>query len=638
MKLFEPVTIRSLTLKNRIVLAPMARTAFVGSKRARAYFGELALGGVGAITVGGTSPNVFVSDDYWGHPGGAAEFIQRVKALPEAIHGDGASIGVQLLHANRWPDRGPARGDGEPVAPSSRIEGDPPTVAGLIQTGDRLRELTCEEIEYIVDAFGRAAAAVKEAGFDFVQLHLSHGYMPNQFFSPFHNRRRDRYGGDLKGRMRFGIECITTMRQAIGDDYPLFCNLGVEERLAGGITLGDSLEYAVQLVKAGVDVMAVDIAESVPNLSPTSDYPMGTFAHLAEAVKHHVNVPVIALGRINTPEVAEAILASGKADMISIGRQLIADPYWPDKAKEGRIDEIVPCVSCNRCHDGIELRCTVNPAASREEEYRIVPAEKPKRVWVIGGGPGGMEAARVAALRGHQVTLFERSDRLGGQLNLVGVLSHRDVIRKLAGYLAHQVEKVGVEVKLNNEVNAQAVVDGKPEVVVLATGATAFVPDISGVDRDSVVLADDVLAGRREVGDDVAVIGGNQVGCDVALFLAENGKRVTLVARTPVIAPGIIPWQRPPLLGKLVARGVTMLTGVREEWITETGLDIIDTDGERQTIKVDSIVLAAGRKPEDSLARILTGKVAALYSIGDCVEPRDMREAIADGARIGREI
>ncbi len=572
------------------------------------------------------------------HPGGARKFVESLRILTDAVHEAGAKIGIQLLQSNRWPSGDSGITHGELVGPSARIEADPPTLAGMLKAGDRVRELTTQEIETIIDRFAGAAAGVREAGFDFVELHLTHGYFNCQFFSPFHNRRKDKYGGDLKGRMRFGLECMRGMRDQAGEDFPLFCRLGAEDRSPGGITLQDSLKFAIELVKAGVDVLDISPAESVPYATPGSEYPMGTFVHLAKAFKRRVDVPVIAVGRMNKPEVAEAVLIKGQADLVAIGRQLIADPFWPKKIKEGTQKDIRPCLSCNLCVLDDKYYCTVNPAATYEERFRFKPALESKRVWVIGGGPGGMEAAGMAAQRGHKVILFEKEDRLGGKLPLAAALSEKKVINELLDYQARQVEKFGVDLKLNMEVTAQTVMEGNPDVVIIATGAGPLIPQISGIESEKVVLADDVLAGRKAVGDDVVVIGGELVGCDTALFLAEKGKKVTIVEILPAIAGSTPQVLRKALLHKLSSRAIVTNAGVKDEVIHSKGLEIIDSRGEKRLIEADTIVLATGAKPRNDLLKDLEGKVQALYSVGDCVEARRIKEAIAQGAGIGLEI
>ncbi|OGO05414.1 MAG: hypothetical protein A2Y91_02920, partial [Chloroflexi bacterium RBG_13_54_8] len=469
----------------------------------------------------------------------------------------------------------------------------------------------------------------------------SHNYLNCQFFSPFYNLRKDKYGGSLEGRMRFGLECVRGMREAVGDDFPLFCRLGVEERRAGGITLQESLVFATELVKAGVDVLDIDPAESIPYMTPGSDSPMGTYAHLAEMVKHRVDVPVIAVGRINTPEVAEAILQIGQADLVALGRQLIADPFWPQKVKERREEDIVPCLSCNMCTVATDppspYRCTVNAAATRENQFRIAPVAVPKRVWVIGGGPGGLEAARVAGLRGHKVTLFEKSDKLGGQLNIIVALRWKDPFEKLREYMVRQVEKVGVEVRLGEEVTADFVAEGKPDAVILAIGATPLVPDIPGIKGDNVVLAEETLAGAREVGDRVVIVGGGMVGCETAEFLHTKAKQVTILEMLPRVGDDIEVANRAATMTKLREAGISMRANTKAVRITEHGVEAT-SDGATEFFEGDTVVLAAGAKPRADLARKLEGKLSAIYSVGDCVKPRRIREAVGEGAQAGLEV
>lgn len=641
MKLFEPITIRGMTLKNRIVMPPMHVGVGLRGKRARAYYTERAWGGVAAITMAATYVDVFALDEAWGKVGGVDEFLVGLRPIIDAVHEAGAKIGVQLVHLNRLPlGLSPADTRGEPIAPSPRYETDPPTV--FLRPKELMRELTIPEIEFIISKFAIAAANVKKSGFDFVEFHSAHGYLACQFLSPRFNRRVDKYGGDLKGRMRFGIECLEAMRQAVGEDYPIFVRLGVMEKEKGGLTLEEGVQIAIAFEKAGADVISVSLADHVPAPLPMSDYPLGCFAYLAQAVKQKVSVPVMVAGRINTLEVAESILTNGQADLIAVGRQLIADPYWVIKISERRFEDINPCLSCNSCLDVIisgVLRCAVNAEAGREEEYKIVAAEKPKKVLVVGGGPAGMEAARIAALRGHKVTLCEKEERLGGQLIAASKAPYKESIGALSRYLERQVMKAGVTIKLNCEVTAKFVMSEQPDVVILATGASPFIPDIPGIDLPNVVHSIDILTGRKEAGDRVVIIGGEMVAADVAEFLAARGKKVTMVRRGhEMITKVVMPHFRKPLLERLTQKGIIMLTGVKYEQIIEKGLVIIDSKGERQILEADTIVIAAGAKPNQALAKQLEGKVPEIYCIGDCVEPRRIREAIHDAALIARKI
>lgn len=378
MKLFEPITIRGMTLKNRIIFPPMVvmpRAYDYRSRELGSYFLERARGGAGALMVGYTFPDIFVSDDAWGQPGGAARLVEESRPFTDAVRQAGARIGIQLAHHNLLTWRVPGTGDwaNDWVAPSAMAEDGPPLRPGRIPAR---RELTIPEIETIIGKFATAALRVKEAGFDFVEFHNAHGHLPCQFFSPADNQRTDKYGGNLERRMRFGLECIRSMRAEVGDDYPIFVRLAGEEERPGGITLADSSAFAVEMEKAGADV--IDVSGGLTThprgymhyLSPTRKYPLGTFVPLAAAIKQKVNLPVVAVGRINRPDLAESILANGQADLIAIGRQLIADPFWPNKVAEGRVDEIIECDSCNHCWRGLlgvsHFYCRLNQRAGQE--------------------------------------------------------------------------------------------------------------------------------------------------------------------------------------------------------------------------------------------------------------------------------
>jgi NADPH-dependent 2,4-dienoyl-CoA reductase/sulfur reductase-like enzyme len=518
---------------------------------------------------------------------------------------------------------------GEAVAPSA---------------GEEMRELTRDEIRAIVYKFALASAASKMAGYDFVEFHGAHGYMPCQFFSPAFNKRSDEYGGDLEGRMRFGLACVQAMRSAVGDDYPIFYRLGAWEDMQDGIKLEEAIEFAVALEKAGVDVLDIsagNVVEEGFTPLPGPDRTPGTFVHLAAAVKAKVKVPVIGVGRINSPSLAESFLMEGKADLIAIGRQLIADPFWPEKVASNRCEEIRPCLSCNTCIDTAlsmgELRCTVNPWFGREAEYKLSPIEMSKKVLVVGGGPAGMEAARVLAEKGHQVSLCEKEEQLGGQLILAGVPPYKDELVQLNKYLAGQLEKIGVSVSLGTEATVEWIDQAKPDIVVLATGVNPFLPQIPGIEGDNVVLSLDVLAGRAEVGERIAVIGGELVGCETADYLSDKGKQVTVMRRSDALAAKMNPHARENLLARLKRKGVGMLTGVKYEEITGEGL-VITQEGKKQTIQAETIVLATGSNSEVSLLGTLQARGLTVYTIGDCASPGRISDAMRDGAQIGGEI
>jgi NADPH-dependent 2,4-dienoyl-CoA reductase/sulfur reductase-like enzyme len=367
--------------------------------------------------------------------------------------------------------------------------------------------------------------------------------------------------------------------------------------------------------------------------------PRGNLVHLAAEIKEIVGVPVITAGRINDPELAEEILRQGKADLVSMGRALLADPYLPKKAAAGALDEINRCTACDECISRLvfneEIACSVNAALGREEEYRIKKAEVPKRVLVVGGGPAGMEAARVSALRGHEVVLYEKSDRLGGQLNLAAVPPHKEEIKNVTAYLEPQIRKLGVKIMLGKEVTPTLVQKIKPDVVFIATGSVPLLPENLG--GDNVLTANDVLAGVASAGGKVVVVGGGMVGAETAEFLAERGKKVTILEMLGRIGVDMVPMVIMLLYRRLKELGVVMITNAKVKEIKGNSV-VYEKDEKKQTLEADSVVLAMGSKPNIALMKMLEGRVPKLYAIGDAKEPSNVLNAIHEGSQLAREI
>ncbi|MBM2831105.1 MAG: oxidase [Dehalococcoidia bacterium] len=466
-RLFEPYRLGSLALKNRIVMPAMA-VAFASdeghvTKRLLHYFTARARGGVGFIIVGYTSvdyrrgrtgPNKLSIDDDRCIPG--------LSQLVETVHGEGLKVAVQLNHGGGYS---PSSLTGlQPVAPSAVF---------CRPGGDLPHPLTEAEIEEIVGRFAAAAGRAVKAGFDALEIHAASGYLINQFLSPSRNKRQDKYGGSLENRARFLLEIVGAIRQKMGKGYPLSVRInGSEYGIPGGITVDNAVALAVLLEKAGVDAVNVTYFGARYPFVETEE-PDGSFIPLAAAVKKAVKVPVIAVGRIS-PRLGEEVLREGKADLVAIGRALLADPELPLKAFAGREEDINPCITCRYCgfltpHG--ETGCMVNPVLGREGDFNLRRTEKVKRVLVVGGGPAGMQAARVAALRGHEVTLVEKGQRLGGLLHTASRVPGYSRIADLARYSARQVEKAGVKVERGRAVTAATLEAIKPDAVVLATGA-----------------------------------------------------------------------------------------------------------------------------------------------------------------------
>ncbi len=635
-KLFEPFQIGEMELKNRIVRPAMhsrlGATDGHVTDQLLDYYEALAKGGSGLVIVeytcidtqaGKTAPRQIAIDD--------DKFIPGLRKLAQVIQKSGAKAAIQLQHGGRVV-RSAVTGV-QPVAPSA--------IAAPGAEYELPRELTVAEIEELVVCFAKGAERAKRAGFDAVELHGAQVYLVNQFLSAAANKRKDAYGGNLENRARFLLDIISTIRKSFGPAYPLWPRLnGMEYDTPDGIRIEDTRELARMVEEAGASAVHVTVFDPEPLYPPMCE-PPGSMVHLAEAVKKVVLIPVITVGKI-TPEVGEQVLSEGKADLVAIGKALWADPELPNKAASGRLDDITPCLECHRCREFARetgtLACTVNAALGREREYRITPAKRPKKVLIVGGGPAGMEAARIAALRKHEVMLYEKGDRLGGQLILAAVPPYKDGIGKLTEYLSNQVRKLGVRVETGKEVTAALIEEVKPDVVVLATGVVPPIPDISGVDKGSVVTAQDILTETVGVGRRVIVLGGALVGCETAEFLADKGKEVTIIEVLPEIAMKVGPMARAPLLKRLAAKGVAMLAGVQHEEITEWGVVITNKEGQSQLIEAETIVLAIGARPNLALLNELKDRVSEVHLAGDCVEPRDIMGAIADGARVGRAL
>ena len=633
--LFEPIKIGPLELQNRIKMPAITLGYGVDAgvpQRLKDFYVERAKGGVALIGIAASAtklsryPLVGIYDD---------EFIPGLRELTEACHAEGAKVYAQLGVGYYW-----CFGDRvELVTPSGLTASGRPHTPFLLggPSGTLLpRELTIPEIHQMADSFGEAARRVRQSGFDAVEFIASVGYILSQFLSPLTNKRTDEYGGSLKNRMRFIIDVIESARRKAGEDYVFTCRLSGTDSM-GGYSLEDTKVMATMLEKAGIscfDMMAGWHESPVPSIQMS--VPAGNWVYLAEEIKKVVTVPVAAGIRIHDPLLAEQVLAQGRADLISMARPLIADPELPNKAREGRLEDIRPCTSCCGCLDKIDkvpVTCTVNARAGRERDYWIEPTARPKRVVVIGGGPAGMEAAAVAAQRGHQVILYEKADRLGGALRWAAVPPHKSEIDRLASYLARQMEKHGVQVRLGEEATARLLQEREPQAVVVATGANPLIPDIAVVDRGHVVTALDVLSGRSDVGQEVIVVGGGMVGLETAEFLAQKGKRVIVVEMLGRMGNDMEQINRWVILQRLRVAEIRMETNLKVEKITGDGIVGV-RDGSPVHVNGDNVVLAVGMKAERGLAKELEGKVE-LHLVGDCREPRRIEQAIDEGFRAG---
>jgi len=595
------------------------------------YFEARAQGGAGLIIVEATLV----------HPGGRAyenlleitddKFIPGLNELVRVIHKHDAKAAIQLQHCGRLA--------------KSRLTGMQPMAPSPIPSpgGEVPRELTVEEIKEIIGYFADAAVRAKRAGFDGIEIHGAHGYLIDQFLSPSSNKRKDNYGGGVQNRARLLIEIIKAVKGVVGGGFPVWCRINaMEYGTEGGTTLEEAKETARLAQEAGSNAIHVSAhgpkaQQHRQTLKPVS----GVFADLAEGIKEVVTVPVIVVGRI-TPEAGERILSEGKADLVAIGKALLTDPEIPNKVASGKVEEIKPCILCMACRDdlfatGVSVRCQVNPAMGREAEFEIVRAKTAKKVLVVGGGPAGMEAARVAALRGHKVTLWEKSPRLGGQLNYAIVPPYKNGIEPLIKYFETQMRKLDVKIEFRKAPTAAMVKKFQPEAAVVATGSVPIIPETCRDKRNNMVTALEVLGGYKEVRERVVVVGGGRIGCEVAEFLAERYKDVMILEMLEEIGSDIGLSLRPAIVERLKAAGIQIETRIKIVEITEKGVTGL-RNGSSEFFSAGTIVIAVGMKSERQLAEILEGIVPEIHIIGDCVEPRKIREAITDGYSVGLKL
>ena len=644
-RLFEEGRIGRMTVKNRIVMPPMA-TNYAGpsgepTERLIGYYAERAKGGAGLIIV----ENVQVK-----YPQGKNvacqlrldqnKFIPGFQELAEAVHAHQARIFIQIHHAGRqYHD---IEGE-EGVDPSGIPD-------GFLQ--QPVRALTPEEIQDLVERFSETALRARMAGMDGVEFHGAHGYLISEFMSPHTNQRVDEWGGTFERSMRFPLRIIERTREKVGPRFPLSFRFSADEFVPGGITLDDAKKIALYLEDAGIDVLHVSagIYESMQRLLEPMRFEEGWRSYLAAEIKKVVKIPVITVGQIRSPEIAERVLEDGMADFVALGRTLIADPHWPRKVEEGRVPEIRKCISCNiGCIGGhvfndLYMRCTVNPVTGHERFegwVNLIPAEKKKKVMVVGAGPGGMEAARVAALRGHEVTLYEKDGELGGQVRTAVKGPGKGKLSFIPEYYSHTLKASGVRIQMNTPVDADTIEREKPDVVIFATGAVPIVPDIKGVDNPGVVKGSwDVLNGAAQVpGKKVVVAGGGLVGCETALLLAEQGKEVTIVEMLNDLASDMEPITRYDFLTEQMPQaGIKALLGLVIAEITGQGVVVLDRWGNKSLIEADNVVIALGARPAEVMMEAARDCARETYVIGDCKEPRKIINATFEGASIARMI
>jgi len=636
-RLFSKGKIGNLEIQNRVVMMPMgthmsSADGEITDRQIR-YFEERAQGGVGLIVT-----EITTVDHEMGRAGAVHprvdddRFIPMLARLADALHKYDTRVFMQLHHAGRQGKTIFTQGK-QLLAPS-------PVMCKV--TGEEPRALTTEEIRALVIKFAQGALRCKVAGIDGVELHAAHGYLLNQFISPYTNTRTDQYGGTIEKRLRFIREIIEAIRERCGADFPLSIRISADEFVEGGITLEMGKEVAQYLEGFGVDALNVSagIYESFPKVIEPVYYPQGWRVYLAEAIKEVTSIPVMTAGVIREPKFAEEVLARGKAAFIGMGRGLLADPEWANKAREGRPDLIRKCISCNYClQGGRHIACAVNARAGRELEFPETPAAdgQKRKVVVVGGGPGGMEAARVLAARDYRVVLIEKGAELGGRLRSASAGASKEKIAWLKDYLKNALGELSVSVRLNTECTSEMLEAEKPFAVVIATGARPYIPYVEGLKEGGFVLAEDVVLGDVRFRDArVAVLGGGFTGCEAAEVLAREGNSVTVIEMLPAVASDVEGITRMELLDILDGLDIQLLASHRATRV-EGGKIHLENVQDRSSLEreFDHIVVAAGMVADADLAERAKATFRMVKLAGDAKKPGMISGAITDGLVAG---
>lgn len=633
-KLFEKGRIGSIRLKNRVVMPAMGVNLATPTGEANediiAYYEERAKGGVGLIIT-----EICRVDDETGVglanqiSATGIQHIPHLARLADRVHKYGTKILLQLQHPGR-ETHAKLNGGRQIVAPSAVM---------CKVTKEMPREMTTEECEALVKAYIKSAVIAKNAGFDGVEIHCAHGYLLNEFLSPYTNKRIDKYGGSFDNRIRIVEEIILGTRHMCGKDFVLSVRISADEFVDGGLKIEDTIKIARVLESEGIDVINVSsgIYESMPTAVEPGSYAQAWKKHLAAAIRRNVKIPVIAVNNIKEPAVAESLLEEGVCDYVAVGRGHLADPEWVNKAKTGREQEINKCIGCLYCFsslgEGQHVRCAVNPRCGREVEYsRIEQNGNGKKVAIIGGGPAGMQAALTLKERGFEPVIFEKEAVLGGQLNIADKPILKDKLHAYKNSMIYRVEHYGIETRLGAEATIEAVREIEPVGIFVAAGGSPIVPELPGIHNENVITAVEALTGKKEVRGKVAVIGGGITGIEAAETFAEYGHEVTIVEMLSTIGKGVAPAVLADHMSRLQKQGVAILTGHRLTAIKETTAKLVDMRTTKPIeLETDTVVVALGTRPNRSVVDQFETVFPDLIVLGDANKDGRIVEAAYDG-------
>jgi 2,4-dienoyl-CoA reductase-like NADH-dependent reductase (Old Yellow Enzyme family)/thioredoxin reductase len=623
--------------------APMGGTDITADccigRGSTAFYELRAKGGAAAVTISECMVHPETDGSHAYHldlqtPGSLSGFTYTA----DAIRRHGAIASVELSHSGQYAgtyltDKGKKK-ELTQYGPS----------AGVRPDGLEVKELSVEMMKDIAEAYGKCAGLAKRAGFEMVMIHGGHGWLINQFLSPYFNHRTDEYGGSIENRVRFAGEVLDSVRAAVGEGFPIEFRMSGSELFEGGYTLEDGVEIA-KLLEDKIDLLHVSAGTYQRGFSvthPSMFRPHGCNVYLAEEIKRHVKVPVATIGALNDPAMMEEIIASGKADVVEMARALLADHELPKKIMSNQDDKIVKCLRCFTCMaeraETATRRCTVNPLIGRElDGTEIIKSPNPSKVLVAGGGPGGLEAAITAAKRGHQVILCEKSDELGGILKGEQAIPFKYEMYELGVTLGKQAEEAGVEIRLNTTVTKEYIENENVDALIIAIGSEPIIPPIEGINGDNVVVVNDYYLEKEKVGDDVVVIGGGLAGCETAIHLAEDGKQVHIVEMRSDLAIDANIRHRPILLTE-IEKSVTVHTNYKALKVTNEGVICADETGKEVLVPGKSIVCAVGQRALRSEVDNLIDCAPYVAQIGDCVRPSTITTAVYQGYHAALDI
>jgi 2,4-dienoyl-CoA reductase-like NADH-dependent reductase (Old Yellow Enzyme family)/thioredoxin reductase len=633
--LFSPLKVKNITFRNRIFSAPvmMCMTHLDGtpSPYMIEFFAEKARGGAAMVTIGDTPV-----DEYHGVSIPSHIILEESKApfiaeLAAAIKENGSVASFELNHSGQAAQPKSNREGGLPWGPTGFVRKD----------GVQVLEMTEEMMDHTADCYAKAAALLKKTGWDMCILHGAHGWLLGQFLSSATNKRMDGYGGSLENRAKFPLMVIDRVRKAVGVDFVIDYRISGDEKQPNGLTIDECIQF-VKMAQGKIDMIHVsagldtDLKHAIIT-HPNSYLPNGVNVQYAEKVKKAgVKIPVTTVGGINAPEMAEEIIASGKADAVAMARALIADPWWPEKVRSGKLNSIYHCIRCTNClaemHPKQQFYCDVNPITGHEVRHRVVdPVKKLRTVYVVGGGPGGMEAAITAAERGHKVTLLEKSDHLGGTLCYTdNDLKFKKDLNIFKEKMIHRVAELPIKVRLGVEVTPELIKTEKPDALLVAVGSVPFIPPIPGIESSNAITAFSMYQSPESVKGKVVVIGGGLVGCECAVYLADMGHPVTVIEMTGKLMPDANMHHRTAVKGKMEGVVTTMLN-TRCNKVTLEGVGIIGEDGKESVVAADAIIIATGYKSNSKVVESLRNLTDEFVVIGDCKKVTRVKGPIHDG-------